>query len=171
MNREVYQKFMLVNMQSVIKCCIESTRLSDQANKLIDFMFARFPTKSLKFDLLTQFPASTICRLLRVTIDKLAIPARAKRVFHWKETDHAQERRFNVALDVWREIIKTMCYLNDDEEQLVMAGVDAEKRALIIIGKLVNLGPFTYVMCSRQLLPEIKVSGAAKKCSLKSFSF
>ena len=166
MNREIYQKFILVNMQAVIVCCIESTRLSDQANKLIDFIFSRFPAKSLKFELLTQFPASsTTCRLLRRAIDRLTLPIGNCNKIQLAPISEggrlaalAKKNRLKVELNVWREIIKTICHLNDEDEQLVMAGIDDEKRTFIIIGKLANLDQITYAMCSRKLLPEIKVS-------------
>ena len=67
-----------------------------------------------------------------------------------KKLDFEPER-----LAIWTELIKTVNQLDDIDS--LMSKISEEKRAMIIVGNLNNLEKFTYAMCSRQLLPQIKV--------------
>ena len=69
-NRQQYQKFLILNLTSIIDCCTVSTRLTEQANRIIDFIFCRFPSKSIKFEIMRKLNSETCERLLEDIISK-----------------------------------------------------------------------------------------------------
>ena len=76
LNREVYQKFIVSNIEAIIDCCIENTRLSDHAAKLIEYVYSRFPSKSIKYQIMVKFDASRLSLLLSNIITKVSLQDR-----------------------------------------------------------------------------------------------
>ena len=80
-NRQQYQKFLILNLTSIIDCCTMSTRLTDQANRIIDFIFCRFPSKSIKFEIMRKLSSETRERLLEDIISKERAKTSQKKIF------------------------------------------------------------------------------------------
>lgn len=73
LNREVYQKFIVSNVEAIIDCCVENTRLSDHASKLIEHIYNRFPSKSINYEVMAKFEAPRLCSLLSTIIRKVSL--------------------------------------------------------------------------------------------------